>query len=311
MRSFQVSPAYVPYDRFMSFAGRWCTLIACVCSGLSCSPGNDRLGLTPPTCPASAVAVGDTIELSAGQFLIEDRILIIVWTGGSDVARFVTNEGEVNRVEGERSVTVRALAKGEVTIAFGGTAVEDTDNFDVGGANYQFGGACTIQVGGSGDSSGVGNNGCNPPCGFDDAAPDGMKAAAVCDITVPDGTFQGSSTDDASCESDADCEDGDPCTTNTCVGAVVKICQSTEVTDCGASNLSIMNGDELNISFDRTIQSVATVNGLPTTVGETSKTFTWTVEGLSAGEQILLIEWDNREGADPASGCHEVTVIVR
>ncbi len=41
------------------------------------------------------------------------------------------------------------------------------------------------------------------------------------------------------------------------------------------------------------------------------KVLLWTVEGLDFGAQTLLIEWQNRDGATPASGCHEVDVVVQ
>jgi hypothetical protein len=150
---------------------------------------------------------------------------------------------------------------------------------------------------------------CNLPCGFDDGGPEGRAAAAICEISFPSNFgsgFAGSTTDGRECSSNAQCEDGDDCTNNECVGAVVRVCQSTEVSGCtdGAAPV-VRNGDSITISFDHTILS-STVNG----TSATDEGTTWIAEGLSLGVQTLEIEWQNRIGANPARGCHRVQINV-
>ncbi len=67
----------------------------------------------------------------------------------------------------------------------------------------------------------------------------------------------------------------------------------------------IFNGDTISFFFDHSLVSF-TVNGMP---GDPEGP-TWEATGLAPGEQTLLIEWVNRIGSDPATGCHEVQIKV-
>ncbi len=149
---------------------------------------------------------------------------------------------------------------------------------------------------------------CNKPCGFDDAAPDGQRAAALCSIDLPSNAFAGSPTDGDSCSLDSECNDGNECTLNECIGAVVKLCSSSPAAECDGQDSVLFPGDTVTFEFDHRVESAA-VNGED--VGVDTKVIFWTAQGLAAGPQTLLVEWQNRAGATPSSGCHEVEVFVQ
>jgi hypothetical protein len=67
----------------------------------------------------------------------------------------------------------------------------------------------------------------------------------------------------------------------------------------------VRNGDFISFEFDHSIKSF-TVQGMPGDL----ETHSWLAQDLAPGAQTLRIEWQNRGGADPASGCHEVQILV-
>ncbi len=174
--------------------------------------------------------------------------------------------------------------------------------------------AATLEEGGPDECTptdeGGSSEACNSACGFDDNAPDGSRAAAICSIIYPEAPFFGGSpTDGRECTTDASCDDGDICTVNECIGAVVFICSSFENMQCDSGDApQVQNGDIVDFEFDHKALSV-TVNG-EEAFGD-GKLWSWTVQDLSSGSQTLDIQWTNRDGATPATGCYTDAVTVR
>lgn len=155
---------------------------------------------------------------------------------------------------------------------------------------------------------------CNPACGFQDGGPEGRAAAAICGITfsATSGAESQSPLNFADCGNDGNCDDGNDCTAGFCQGSrspggFFGFCAQLAVPDCFSDQElpQIFNGDMMFIEYDHSIDA-ATVNGTATQDEGT----TWIANGLSPGRQTLLIEWQNRAGSNPATGCHRVDVFV-
>jgi hypothetical protein len=205
-------------------------------------------------------------------------------------ARPSSKDSEATAASDSDSITIRVVEQGGELCDNGsdddGDGDVDCDDMDCNGTM-----ACETKKSAA----------CNMPCGFDNTGPDETRAAAVCSVFFPnDG--QGQFGGGQKCNSDADCDDGNACTSDDCAGAVIQVCKNTPIAGCTGPPLEFP-GDIINIEFDHTVVSF-TVNSEPGDLDISS----FQILDLPMGVSTLVIEWEIRPGADPARGCHEIEV---